>query len=79
MRVGQMNSHLKKTVAFEAGEARYTPVSLIPVSFLIQFRRFPNVYFAVMCIMSLFPFSPKLWWSAPPSGRGSSSSDNEFA
>ena len=39
--------------------ARYTWITWMPKSLLIQFLRINNVYFLIMSILSTFPFSPK--------------------
>ena len=38
---------------------RYTLLSWLPLSLLMQFRRIANVYFLIISILTLMPFSPK--------------------
>ena len=35
----------------------------LPLSLAYQFKRFPNVYFALMSVLACFSFSPKEEWS----------------
>ena len=38
---------------------RYSLLSWIPLSLLYQFRRVANIYFLVISVLTLLPFSPK--------------------
>ena len=38
---------------------RYSLLSWIPLSLLFQFRRVANIYFLVISVLTLLPFSPK--------------------
>ena len=41
------NNYIKTT--------RYNLATFVPLSLLTQFRRYPNIYFLVICVISAFP------------------------
>ncbi|CAK0847734.1 unnamed protein product [Prorocentrum cordatum] len=42
---------------------RFTLLTWIPLSLMHQFRRVANVYFLFICVIVVFPWSPKTWHS----------------
>ena len=56
----------KKTSKFCSNKvetAKYTPITWLPKSIILQFSRVNNVYFLVLTILCFFPFSPYFPWS----------------
>lgn len=38
---------------------KYNPITFVPKSLIMQFKRVANIYFLVISVLSFFPFSPK--------------------
>ena len=51
------NSHRK--VTNKVRTTKYTLISWAPYSLLFQFKRVANIYFLLISILTLMPFSPK--------------------
>ena len=51
------NNH--KKVTNKVRTTKYTLISWAPYSLLFQFKRVANIYFLMISILTLMPFSPK--------------------